>query len=88
MAGNSSYDIVFTAESLRRVHAFSYILVYSRRHYLRFVDAEDFLSEQSRASCQCQRYLDSRRISQQRILETTRRSRVSAIAVPSTNMAM
>ena len=46
------------------------------------------LSEQSRASCQCQRYLDSRRISQQRILETTRRSRVSAIAVPSTNMAM
>ncbi|SRR6266851_10269830 len=41
MAGNSSYDIVFTAESLRRVHAFSYILVYSSRHYLRFVDAED-----------------------------------------------
>jgi transposase len=40
----SSYEIVFTAEGRRRVHAFSYILGYSRRQYLRFVEQEDFLT--------------------------------------------
>jgi transposase len=38
----SPYDIPFTAEGRRRVHAFSYILSYSRRQYLRFVESEDF----------------------------------------------
>lgn len=38
----SPYDIVFTAEGRRRVHAFSYILGYSRRQYLRFVETQDF----------------------------------------------
>jgi transposase len=38
----SPYEIPFTAEGRRRVHAFSYILSYSRRQYLRFVEAEDF----------------------------------------------
>jgi transposase len=38
----SPYDIVFTAEGRRRVHAFSYLLAYSRRQYVRFVDKEDF----------------------------------------------
>jgi hypothetical protein len=38
----STYDIPFTAEGRRRVHAFSYILGYSRRQYLRFVEAQDF----------------------------------------------
>ncbi len=38
----SPYDISFTAEGRRRVHAFSYILAYSRRQYLRFVEAQDF----------------------------------------------
>ena len=37
----SPYDIAFTAEGLRRVHAFSYILAYSRRQYLRFVESQD-----------------------------------------------
>ena len=32
----SSYDIVFTAEGRRRIHAFSYVLAYSRRQYVRF----------------------------------------------------
>jgi transposase len=40
----SPYDIPFTAEGLRRVHAFSYILAYSRRQYVRFVEAEDFVT--------------------------------------------
>jgi transposase len=40
----SPYDISFTAEGLRRVHAFSYILAYSRRQYVRFVEAEDFVT--------------------------------------------
>jgi len=31
----SPYDISFTAEGRRRVHAFSYILAYSRRQYVR-----------------------------------------------------
>ncbi|MBI3179619.1 MAG: IS21 family transposase, partial [Deltaproteobacteria bacterium] len=38
----SPYDIDFTAEGRRRVHAFSYILGYSRRRYLTFVDSYDF----------------------------------------------
>jgi transposase len=38
----SPYDISFTAEGRRRVHAFSYILAYSRRRYLRFVETQDF----------------------------------------------
>ena len=35
-------DIPFTAEGRRRVHAFSYILSYSRRQYVRFVESQDF----------------------------------------------
>lgn len=38
----SSYEIPFSAEGRRRVHAFSYVLSYSRRQYLRFVDSQDF----------------------------------------------
>ncbi|MGH9624249.1 MAG: IS21 family transposase [Bryobacteraceae bacterium] len=38
----STYEIPFTAEGRRRVHAFSYVLAYSRRQYLRFVEAQDF----------------------------------------------
>jgi transposase len=38
----SPYDIPFTAEGRRRVHAFSYILGYSRRQYVRFVESQDF----------------------------------------------
>lgn len=38
----SPYDLDFTAEGRRRVHAFSYILGYSRRRYLTFVDSYDF----------------------------------------------
>jgi transposase len=38
----SPYEIAFTAEGTRRVHAFSYILAYSRRQYVRFVEAQDF----------------------------------------------
>ncbi len=37
----SSYEIAFTAEGRRRVHAFSYVLGYSRRQYLHFVESED-----------------------------------------------
>ena len=38
----SPYDIAFTEEGRRRVHAFSYVLGYSRRQYLRFVELQDF----------------------------------------------
>src|SRR5205085_2790495 len=38
----SPYEIAFTAEGRRRVHAFSYVLSYSRRQYLRFVESQDF----------------------------------------------
>ena len=38
----SPYEIAFTAEGRRRVHAFSYILAYSRRQYVRFVESQDF----------------------------------------------
>jgi transposase len=37
----STYDIDFTSEGRRRVHLFSYVLGYSRRQYLRFVEAQD-----------------------------------------------
>ncbi|MDD4892208.1 MAG: IS21 family transposase [Phycisphaerae bacterium] len=36
------YDINFTEEGRRRVNLFSYILGYSRRQYLRFVESQDF----------------------------------------------
>ena len=35
------YDLDFTCEGRRRVNLFSYILGYSRRQYLRFVEAQD-----------------------------------------------
>jgi transposase len=38
----SPYEIPFTAEGRRKVHAFSYILCYSRRQYVRFVESQDF----------------------------------------------
>jgi transposase len=38
----STYEIPFTAEGRCRVHAFSYILSYSRRQYVRFVESQDF----------------------------------------------
>lgn len=38
----STFEIAFTEEGRRRVHAFSYILGYSRRRYLRFVESQDF----------------------------------------------
>jgi transposase len=38
----SPYDIDFTAEGKRRVNAFSYVLGYSRRQYLYFVERQDF----------------------------------------------
>lgn len=38
----STYDIDFTAEGKRRVHAFSYILGFSRRQYVHFVERQDF----------------------------------------------
>jgi len=37
----SSYDIDFSSEGRRRVHLFSYLLGYSRRQYLRFVEAQN-----------------------------------------------
>jgi transposase len=38
------YDLDFTCEGRRRVNLFSYILGYSRRQYLRFVEAQDMAS--------------------------------------------
>lgn len=38
----SPYDIDFTAEGKQRVHAFSYVLGYSRRPYVHFVERQDF----------------------------------------------
>ncbi len=38
----STYDIDFTEEGRRRVYLFSYVLSYSRRAYLRFVESQDF----------------------------------------------
>src|SRR5713226_813017 len=40
----STYEIPFTAEGRRRVYAFSYILSYSRRQYVRFVESQDFIT--------------------------------------------
>lgn len=37
----STYDLDFTDEGRRRVYAFSYILGYSRRQYLHFVESQD-----------------------------------------------
>jgi transposase len=38
----ATYDLDFAEEGRRRVHLFSYLLGYSRRQYLRFVEAQDF----------------------------------------------
>jgi transposase len=38
----STYDFDFGDEGRRRVYAFSYVLGYSRRQYLHFVEAQDF----------------------------------------------
>jgi hypothetical protein len=38
----ATYDLDFTSEGRRRVNLFSYLLGYSRRQYLRFVEAQDF----------------------------------------------
>jgi transposase len=38
----SPFDIAFAEEGHRRVYAFSYILGYSRRRYLRFGESQDF----------------------------------------------
>jgi transposase len=35
------YDLDFTSEGRRRVSLFSYLLRYSRRQYLRFVESQD-----------------------------------------------
>jgi len=37
----STYELDFTSEGRRRVHLFSYILGYSRRQYLHFVETQD-----------------------------------------------
>ena len=37
----STYDLDFTGEGRRRVHLFSYLLSYSRRQYLHFVESQD-----------------------------------------------
>ena len=41
-ADYSTYDIDFTEEGRRRVYLFSYVLGYSRRPYLHFVESQDF----------------------------------------------
>ena len=38
------YDLDFTREGRRRVYLFSYLLSYSRRQYLRFVEAMDLMT--------------------------------------------
>ena len=38
----STYDLDFSGEGRRRVYAFSYVLGYSRRQYLHFVESQDF----------------------------------------------
>jgi transposase len=48
----STYDIDFTSEGRRRVYLFSYLLGYSRRQYLHFVESQDMtttLREHQRA---------------------------------------
>ena len=44
----SPYEIAFTAEGQRRVHAFSYLLAYSCRQYVRFVETQDFTHSPAR----------------------------------------
>jgi len=39
-----TYTLDFAQEGLRRVHLFSYVLGYSRRQYLEFVESQDFLT--------------------------------------------
>jgi transposase len=41
-ADYSTYDIDFSEDGRRRVYLFSYVLGYSRRAYLRFVESQDF----------------------------------------------
>jgi transposase len=41
---NGVYDLDFTREGRRRVYLFSYLLSYSRRQYLRFVEAMDLVT--------------------------------------------
>lgn len=53
----SPYEIAFTAEGRRRVHAFSYVLGYSRRQYLHFVESED-LATTLREHVRAFQYLD------------------------------
>ena len=43
------YDLDFTGEGRRRVNLFSYLLGYSRRQYLRFVEAQDLTTTLARA---------------------------------------
>lgn len=38
----ATYELDFTEEGRRRVNLFSYVLGYSRRQYLRFVESQDF----------------------------------------------
>jgi hypothetical protein len=38
----STYNLDFTNDGRRRVYAFSYVLGYSRRQYLHFVESQDF----------------------------------------------
>ena len=38
----ATYDLDFTIEGRRRVYAFSYVLGYSRKQYLHFVESQDF----------------------------------------------
>jgi transposase len=38
----STYDLDFSEEGRRRVYLFSYVLSYSRRTYLRFIESQDF----------------------------------------------
>jgi hypothetical protein len=38
----SPFEVDFTREGRRQVYAFSYVLSYSRRQYLRFVESQDF----------------------------------------------
>jgi transposase len=40
------YDLDFTREGRRRVNLFSYLLSYSRRQYLHFVEAQDLITTQ------------------------------------------
>jgi hypothetical protein len=53
----STYTIDFTREGRRRVELFSYLLAYSRRQYLNFVESQDF-STTTREHKQAFEYLD------------------------------